>query len=76
MKITFEGAEGSEEQIIKFRFTSNSENDVVVEENSEGFSVIGFKVVNGKISLVRYSGIGNDYFFNVNDYGQIEEVDE
>ena len=74
MKILIENEEVAVEKANTLRLTRSWNGDVVVEDE-DGWHIVGFKAVNGKISIVRYSGVGKENF-NVDEDGIIEEVGE
>ena len=61
------------DEVLEFRLVKNSSGELVLE--SDDWSILGLRLVDGKVNLVRYLSI-NDKNFNTNSDGQLEEVDE
>ena len=67
-------AEYGVEETVELDLRADSRNTITVE-SADGYSIVGFRVVDGRVSLIRYSSVGG-ISFNTNDNGQIEEVNE
>lgn len=63
------------EEVIELRLVKNESGELVVEDAREDWSVVGFRIVDGKIKLIRYTSI-EDENYSINKDGQIEEVEE
>ena len=66
-----------EEDIARFKMTVSDKRDEISIEGAggKGWMVVGLRVVDGQIHLVRYSHI-NDDRFATDSKGQIEETEE
>lgn len=61
---------------VKFRLVQDEPGGAVyVEDTESGFSIIGFKVVNGEVNFFRCTSV-SDANFDTDSSGRIEEVNE
>ena len=69
-------ADKEKDEILEFRLVKSSNGDLQVEGGRDNeWTVLGLRLVDGKVNFIRYRDIVDDDF-NTNEYGQIEEVDE
>ena len=63
-----------EDTTIRFRLVQDG-NEISIESDGEGWCIVGLKVVDEKIHLIRYGSIG-DKRVATDSHGRIEEVKE
>ena len=61
---------------IEFELFQHNNEVHVVEKGNEGWSIVGFRSVNGKLSLFFHTGIEDDARFNLDDDGSISLTEE
>ena len=54
----------------------HDENDVIVEDADHGWDIVSLRVVNGKLSLVRYTSINEPSLYNLDEEQRIELAEE
>lgn len=73
MKVNAENS--PEEQEVTLGFRTDSGEPLTVIDTDKDWSIVSFREVQGRLSLVLHSGIEDDRF-NLDDFGQIEIVKE
>lgn len=61
---------------VRLQLIKVGEDLIQVVDEESGWSLVGFKVVDGKINVIRYTSVGNPEVFKVNTKGQLVEVSE
>jgi hypothetical protein len=74
MKVQIAKPKEAEEPKVSLEFTEYG-NEVFVKDKEKGWAIISFKVVEGKVRLVRYGGV-NDERFATDKKGRILETAE
>jgi hypothetical protein len=69
-----EAIEPVPEKIKTFTLEKGYKDSLVILDE-EGWSVVGLRVVGGKVSVIHYRSLG-DSDYNLNSSGQIQEVAE
>jgi hypothetical protein len=67
-------AQKEEGPVVELRLISEKDEVRVEDANSE-FSIVGFRVVDGKVNLFRYTAV-KDGNYKTDNKGRIVEVDE
>lgn len=67
--------ETNDDKVLKFRLEAQEDGTLTLLDEGEKWSVLGLRVVNGKVNFIRYTSI-RDKDYNTNEEGQIMEVDE
>ena len=66
---------GKGKHIKEFELVQNCNGDIVIQDVEGGWQVAGLRSVDGRVTFIRYSHIGDgDYLTDGN--GRIQEVDE
>lgn len=51
--------------VVSLMLTKRLSGDIVVVDETSGYDLVGFRVVEGKVSLIRYAGVHDANVFNV-----------
>lgn len=60
---------------VRLELSNYGDDTIVVEDNETGMSLVGFKLVGGKVKLIRYFSVSGEAF-DTNAKGQLNEIPE